>query len=43
MFLGYCRHPEDRVPHIQALSQDKEQDVHPRAVTQVVASDHTSL
>jgi hypothetical protein len=30
-------------PHIQALSQDKEQGVHPRAATQAVVSDHTSL
>jgi hypothetical protein len=30
-------------PHIQALSQDKEQGVHPRATTQAVALDHTSL
>jgi ABC-type dipeptide/oligopeptide/nickel transport system ATPase subunit len=28
---------------IQALSQDKEQSVHPRAATQDVASDHISL
>jgi hypothetical protein len=27
------RYPEDRVPRIQALSQDKEQGVHPRAAT----------
>jgi hypothetical protein len=30
-------------PRIQALRQDKEQGVHPHAVTQVVASNHTSL
>jgi hypothetical protein len=30
-------------PRIQALSQDKEQGVHPHAATQAVASDHTSL
>jgi hypothetical protein len=28
---------------IQVLSQDKEQDMHPCATTQVVALDHTSL
>jgi hypothetical protein len=28
---------------IQALSQDNESDVHPRATAQAVASDHTSL
>jgi hypothetical protein len=30
-------------PRIQALSQGKEQGVHPRAATQAIASDHTSL
>jgi hypothetical protein len=30
-------------PRIQALSQDKEQCVHPRTATQAVALDHTSL
>jgi hypothetical protein len=30
-------------PRIQALSQDKEHVVHPHAVTQAVALDHTSL
>jgi hypothetical protein len=29
--------------HVQALSQDKEHGVHPRAATYAVASDHTSL
>jgi hypothetical protein len=28
-----CRHPENRVPHIQALSQNKDQCVHLRAAT----------
>jgi hypothetical protein len=30
-------------PRIQALSQDKEHGVHPRAATYIVALDHTSL
>jgi hypothetical protein len=30
-------------PYIQALSQDKEQDTHPRTVTYAVGSDHTYL
>jgi hypothetical protein len=30
-------------PHIQALSQGKEQGMHPHAATKAVASDHTSL
>jgi hypothetical protein len=30
-------------PRIQALSQDKEQGVHPYAATKAVASDYTSL
>jgi hypothetical protein len=30
-------------PRIQALSQDKEQGMHPRAATYVVALDYTSL
>jgi hypothetical protein len=34
---------KNRYPRIQALSEDKEQGVHPRAATQAVASDHTSL
>jgi hypothetical protein len=38
-----CWHPENWVPRIQVLSQDKEQDVHPCAVTQVIVLNHTSL
>jgi hypothetical protein len=30
-------------PRIQALSQDKEHDVHPPAVMYIVSLDHTSL
>jgi hypothetical protein len=33
LLFPMCRHPEDRVPRIQALSQDKEQGMHPRAAT----------
>jgi hypothetical protein len=41
--IRLCRHLEDRVPRIQTLSQDKEQDMRPRAATQTVVLDHTSL
>jgi hypothetical protein len=30
VFVCPCRHPEDRVSRIQALSQDKKQGVHPQ-------------
>jgi hypothetical protein len=33
IYVCTCRHPEDRVPYIQALSQDNEQCVHSNAVT----------
>jgi hypothetical protein len=40
---GHCRYFEEQVPYIQALSQDKERGVHPRATMYPAAPSLTSL